>query len=130
MAPKVNHLTEFFKKIEYPIHLVAYIILAILLAYEQQIPDSFKSYGPNPLFRIVVFIAVIVIGVLISPLHALLLALIVVLFISFTPGYTNEGYEDTQILTKKKQRWFDEQVLSENPILIQSERVITQAPNS
>ena len=130
MAPKVNHLTEFFKKIEFPIHLIAYIILGVVIAYEQQVSDSLKSYGPNPFFRIISFIILLAVALLISPLHALLLALVIVLFVSFTPGYNTEGYEDTQLLTKKKHRWFDEEVLSENPIIIQSERVVTQAPNS
>lgn len=130
MAPKPNHLVEFFKRIEFPLHIIAYILLCLAILYEQQIPDNLKSYGPNPIYRILAFGIIIGIALLISPLHALLIALIVVLYVSSTPGCNTEGYEDTKIVAKKKHKWYDEEVLSENPVLLQNDKVVTQAPNT
>lgn len=130
MAPKTNHLAEFLKKIEFPLHLIAYVLIGLAILYEQQIPDNLKSYGPNPLYRIIAFGTIIGVSLLISPLHALLVALIVVLYVSFTPGYNTEGYEDTKVVNKRKHKWYDEIVLSENPVLLQNDKVVTQAPNT
>jgi len=130
MAPKVNHVFDFYKKIEMPLHFILYIVLVVAILNVQHIPDALKSYGPNPVYRVLAFATVLGIGHLISPLHAFLAALFVALYISFTPGYNTEGYEDTQYMDSKKKKWYDEKVLSENPILIQSDRAITQAPNT
>ena len=135
------HLEEFYKKWEAPLHLLAYLVLLIALVNEQMLPDNLKKFGPSPIYRIVAFGVILAIANFVSPLHALLAALIVVLYVSFTPGYATEqtisqtgnteSFEDTQVMSKKqKHRWFDEEVLKENPTLIQSERVITQAPNT
>jgi uncharacterized membrane protein YoaK (UPF0700 family) len=126
----MNHLVEFLKKLEVPLHFITYLLLVLLIVYEQTLSDKMKSYGPNVLFRLLAFISVVAISVLISPLHALLAALIVVLFVSFTPGYNTESFENTKLMAKNKHRWYDEEVLSENPTLIQSDRVITLAPNT
>jgi len=127
---EMNHLAEFLKKLEMPLHLLAYVILVIIIIYQQNMSNSIKSYGPNLFFRLLAFGLVIAISHLISPLHGLLAALILVLFVSFTPGYNTESFENTKVMAKKIHRWYDEKVLSENPTLIQSDRVITQAPNS
>ena len=126
----MNHLTEFLKKLEMPLHLLAYLILVIIIIYQHALSDSIKSYSPNLLFRLLAFGLVVAISHLISPLHGLLAALILVLFVSFTPGYNTESFENTKIMAKKNHRWYDEKVLSENPTLIQSDRVVTQAPNT
>ena len=126
----MKHLAEFLKKVEVPLHFISYVLLVVVIAYEQTLSDKIKSYGPNVLFRLLAFGAVVAISMLISPLHALLAALIVVLFVSFTPGYNTESFENTKLMAKKKHRWYDEEVLSENPTLIQSDRVVTLAPNT
>jgi uncharacterized RDD family membrane protein YckC len=127
---EMNHLADFLKKVELPLHLITYFILIVIIAYGQTVSDKIKSYGPNVLFRLFAFGAVVAISILISPLHALLAALIIALFVSFTPGYNTESFENTKVMAKKKHRWYDEEVLSENPTLIQSDRVLTLAPNT
>lgn len=134
MAPKAqNHLLDFYKKIEFSFHALLYIGLIVAIIYGQQIPDSIKVYGPNPLYRIIAFILVLAVTIYISPIHGLLVALVVLLYVSFTPGHNGEGYQNTQnsLMTARKQRrWFDEEVLGENPVAYQTDRVITQAPNT
>ena len=56
----------------------------------------------------------------------MLLAMFVVLYLSFTPGM-KESFEDLRIVAKKKQRWYDEQVIGENPELMETEKVRTEA---
>lgn len=131
MAPKAqNHLLEFYKKIEFPFHTLLYIALIVAIIYGHQIPDSIKVYGPNPIYRILAFILVLAVTKYISPFHGLLLALVIVLYVSFTPGSNGEGYQNSLIAARNQKRWFDEQVLGENPRSYQNDKVTTQAPNS
>ena len=134
MAPKLqNHFLDFYKKLEFPFHILLYIALIISIIYIPQIPDNIKIYGPNPIYRIIAFILVLALTVYISPIHGLLLALIVVLYVSFTTGRNGEGYQNTQnslVTARKQRRWFDEEVLGENPVAYQNDKVITLAPNT
>jgi hypothetical protein len=131
MAPKAqNHLLDFYKKIEYGLHTLLYIVLIVAIIYGQQIPDSIKVYGPNPLYRIIAFILVLAVTLYISPIHGLLLALVIVLYVSFTPGSNGEGYQNSLVTARNQRRWFDEEVLGENPVAYQNDRVTTQAPNT
>ena len=134
MAPKLqNHFLDFYKKLEFPFHILLYIALIISIIYIPQIPDNIKIYGPNPIYRIIAFILVLALTVYISPIHGLLLALIVVLYVSFTPGRNGEGYQNSQnslVTARKQRRWFDEEVLGENPVAYQNDKVITLAPNT
>ena len=134
MAPKLqNHFLDFYKKLEFSFHILFYIGLITTIIYIPQIPDNIKMYGPNPIYRIIAFILVLAVSLYISPIHALLLALIVVLYVSFTPGSNGEGYQNTQnslVTARKQRRWFDEEVLGENPVAYQNDKVITQAPNT
>ena len=129
MAPKTqNHFLEFYKKVEYPIHGILYLILITAIIYGNQIPDSIKAFGPNPIYRVFAFILVLAVSKYISVFHAMLLALLILLHISFTPGL--EGYENSLMTARKQRRWFDEEVLGEKPMAYQNDKVITQAPNS
>ena len=129
MAPKTqNHFLEFYKKVEYPIHGILYLILMTAIIYGNQIPDSIKAFGPNPIYRVFAFILVLAVSKYISVFHAMLLALLILLHISFTPGL--EGYENSLMTARKQRRWFDEEVLGEKPMAYQNDKVITQAPNS
>jgi len=130
MAPKLqNHFLDFYKKLEFPFHILLYTALIISIIYIPQIPDNIKMYGSNPLYRIIAFILVLVLTLYISPIHGLLLALVVLLYVSFTPG-KNEGYQNSLVTARKQKRWFDEEVLEENPVAYQNDKVTTQAPNT
>ena len=98
------------------------------IIYGNQIPDSIKAFGPNPIYRVFAFILVLAVSKYISVFHAMLLALLILLHISFTPGL--EGYENSLMTARKQRRWFDEEVLGEKPMAYQNDKVITQAPNS
>ena len=80
------------------------------------------------IYRIIAFILVLAVSKYISVFHAILLALVILLYISFTPGL--EGYTNSLKTARKQKRWFDEQILGEKPIGYENDKVITQAPNT
>ena len=53
----------------------------------------------------------------------------VVLYVSFSPG-VNESFEDLRMVARKERRWYDEEVIGENPRLMETEKVRTQAVQS
>ena len=101
----------------------------IAIVYVSQIPESYKKYGNNILVRAGFFGLIIATNNYISYMHALLLALFVVLYLSFSPGFI-ESFEDLRIVAKKESRWYDEKVLGEEPDLMETEKVQTQAIQS
>jgi len=120
-----KHFLELFKKFENPIHIVFYIILFVAIIYVKEIPEKYKHYGNNVFLRLIFFGLVIALSY-VSFAHGMLFAIFAVLYLSFTPGM-KESFEDLRIVAKKKQRWFDEQVIGENPELMETEKVKTEA---
>ena len=129
VASLKSHATEFYLKFSNPINNVLYIILMIAIVYVSQIPESYKKYGNNMLVRAGFFGLIIATNNYISYMHALLLALFFVLYLSFSPGFI-ESFEDLRIVAKKESRWYDEKVLGEEPDLMETEKVQTQAIQS
>ena len=120
-----KHFLELASKFETPIHVIAYIVLFVGIIYVKEIPQSIKNYGNNLLVRLILFASIIGLTS-VSFVHGMLLAMFVVLYLSFTPGM-KESFEDLRIVAKKKQRWYDEQVIGENPELMETEKVRTEA---
>jgi len=132
MAPSIkNHLLDLYFKLESPIHIMLYFIFALAVIYVSQIPDKYKYYGNNIILRLIFFGFIITTCKYVSYIHSLLLALFVVLYISYTPGMKgSEGFEDLRIVAKKEGRWWDEKVLGEDPELMETEKVRTEAIQS
>lgn len=128
MAGYQKHVSELYNKFETPIHVVLYILLFVIIIYVKDIPSQYKYYGNNILLRIVLFGLILAITQYVSFVHGMLFAMFVVLYISFTPGIKgSEAFEDLRILAKKEQRWYDEQVLGEDPEFMETEKVKTEA---
>jgi len=94
-----KHLVDLYVKLESPIHVILYFIIAVGVIYVSQIPDKYKYYGNNTILRIIFFVLIVGTCKYISYIHSLLLALFVVLYISFTPGM-KEAFEDLRIINK------------------------------
>ena len=123
-----KHVSELYNKFETPIHIVLYIFLFVIIIYVKDIPSQYKYYGNNVLLRIVLFGLILAITQYVSFVHGMLFAMFVVLYISFTPGIKgSEAFEDLRIVAKKEQRWYDEQVLGEDPEFMETEKVKTEA---
>lgn len=128
MAGYQKHVSELYNKFETPINVVLYILLFVIIIYVKDIPSQYKYYGNNILLRIVLFGLILAITQYVSFVHGMLFAMFVVLYISFTPGIKgSEAFEDLRILAKKEQRWYDEQVLGEDPEFMETEKVKTEA---
>ena len=122
-------ICELYNKFETPIHIILYVVLMTLIIYVKQIPDAYKYYGSNILLRLVFFGLALAICKYVSYVHGILFAMFVVLYISFTPGI-KEAFEDLRIVARKEQKWFDEKVLGEEPELMETEKVRTEAIQS
>lgn len=122
-------MCELYNKFETPIHIILYIVLMTSIIYVNQIPDGYKYYGSNMLLRLAFFGTALAICKYVSYVHGMLFAMFVVLYISFTPGI-KEAFEDLRIVARKERKWYDEKVLGEEPELMETEKVITEAVHS
>ena len=124
-----THVAELYEKFLTPIHIILYFVFAIPVIFVAQIPNEYKKYGSNVFVRVLLFGLIVLINNYISYIHALLFAMFVVLYVSFTPGI-REAFEDLRIVARKEQKWYDEKVLGEEPELMETEKVRTEAIHS
>ena len=94
----------------------------VCIIYVSQIPEKYKTYGNNIFVRAGLFGSIVLMNNYVSYMHALLLALFIVLFLSFSPGFI-EKFEDVKKIAKKEQRWYDEQILGEEPASLETDKV-------
>jgi hypothetical protein len=123
------HVTEMYDKFRLPIHTIFYVVFMTMIVYVSQIPQSYRKYSNNIIVRTLLFGLILLINNYVSYSHALLFALFVVLFISFSPGFV-EKFENLRIIARKEQRWYDEALLGEDPELMETEKVNTEAVQS
>jgi len=127
-----EHMLDLIKKYAQPLNIYIGIILVLCITYIGQIPKSVTFYANTLVGRFVLFWLTIIIADTYSWVYALLMALFVALLIAVSPR-TLEGFQDSKngdtdlkIVTQKK-RWWSEQVLQENPLGIEEEKVKTAA---
>ena len=132
-----EHIFDILKKYAQPLNIYIGIVLVLAITYIGQIPKS-VSYTANSLIgRLILFWTTIIIADTYSWIYGLLMALFVVLIIAVSPRSYAEGFKDssdpdsdidTEIkLVTQKRRWWAEEVLQENPLGIEEEKVKTQA---
>ena len=127
MSPSIkNNIFELYEKFLQPIHISLYIVLMISIIHVSQVPEKYKKYGNNIFVRAALFGSIVLMNNYISYMHALLLALFIVLFLSFSPGFI-EKFEDVKKIAKKEHRWYDEKVLGEEPDTLETDKVNTEA---
>ena len=124
-----THLVDLYDKFTNPIHIILYGILLISIIFVSQIPECYRKYSNNIFVRSLFFGSIVLTNNYISYMHALLLSLFILLFISFSPGFI-ENFENLRLVAKKENSWFDERVLGEDPELMETEKVQTQAIGS
>ena len=124
------------KKYAQPLNIYLGIALVLGITYIGQIPKSI-SYNANTLLgRLVLFWLTVIVADTYSWVYALLMALFAVLLIAVSPRTLAEGFQgeegadmDLKLVTQKK-RWFAEEVLNENPLGIEDDKVRTTAIQS
>jgi hypothetical protein len=125
-----KHVSELYNKFMAPIHIVLYVILMTAVVYVNQIPDRYKYYGNNILLRVILFGTALAICEYISYVHAMLFALFVVLYVSFTPGFREAFQSQTKKTVDCSRPWYDELVLGVCESEVDNENITTLAPGT
>jgi hypothetical protein len=126
-----EHIIDIVKKYAQPLNIYIGIALVLGITYVGQIPDSI-TYRANTAFgRFILFWLTVIVADTYSWVYALLMAVFTVLLISSSPRTLQEGFEsagDTDIkIVTKKARWWNEEILNENPLGIEDDKVKTTA---
>lgn len=128
-----EHMIDIVKKYAQPLNIYIGIALVLGITYVGQIPKKMRFYANTLLGRLLLFWLTIVIADTYSWIYALLMAVFTVLLIAVSPRTLSEGFQDSdkgdtdlKIVTQKK-RWWSEEVLQENPLGIEEEKVKTAA---
>jgi hypothetical protein len=130
VASMKKHITDLYDKFNTPIHVVVYVILITAIVYVNQIPEKYKYHGNNIILRLVFFGLVLAICEYVSYVHALLFAMFVVLYISFTPGFREAFQNQTKKSVNCNRPWWDEIVLGVCESEVDNENVTTLAPGT
>ena len=131
-----EHILDIVKKYAQPLNVYLGIILVLGITYVGQIPDSVTFRANTLLGRLILFCLTIIVADTYSWVYALLMALFSVLIIAVSPRTLKEGFQgdsdnekggtDLKLVTQKK-RWWAEEVLHENPLGIEDDKVKTAA---
>jgi hypothetical protein len=130
IASMKKHITDLYDKFNMPIHVVVYVILITAVVYVNQIPEKYKYYGNNVILRLVFFGLILAICDYVSYSHAMLFALFVLLYISFTPGFREAFQNQTKKSVNCSRPWWDEIVLGVCESEVDNDNVTTLAPGT
>lgn len=123
------------KKYTQPLNIYLAVALVLGITYVGRIPDSYTYQANTMIGRFFLFTITIFVADTYSWIYALLMALFTVLVIAVAPRTLREGFQaggisgtdmETKLVSQKK-RWWSEEVLQENPIGIEEEKVRTSA---
>ena len=130
-----EQLLDIVKKYAQPLNMYIGILLVLGITYVRQIPKAITFRANTLLGRLFLFALTIIIADTYSWIYALLMALFTVLVIAVAPR-TLEGFQDkpagdmgdvdVKLVTQKK-RWWSEEILEENPLGIEDDKVKTSA---
>jgi len=130
VASMKKHITDLYDKFNTPIHVVVYVVLITAVVYVNQIPEKYKYYGNNVILRLVFFGLILAICDYVSYSHAMLFALFVLLYISFTPGFREAFQNQTKKSVNCSRPWWDEIVLGVCESEVDNENITTLAPGT
>jgi len=136
-------LIDIAKKYAAPLNVYVGVALVLLISYVGKIPDSTLRFLDSFLGRGVLFAGTLFVASLYSWVYAVLLGIFAVLVLSMAPRNSSENFQvgsddgvggvaildkdvDVKLVTQKK-RWWIEEVMGENPIGIEEEKVRTSA---
>jgi hypothetical protein len=133
-----EQLWDLVQKYAQPLHIYLGVFLVLGITYVGQIPDRFSYQANTVIGRLFLFLAAVFVADTYSWVYGLLMSLFVVLLIVVSPrtqgreGFQNvkEGQVAGDVgvkLVSQKKRWWSEEVLQENPIGIEEEKVKTSA---
>jgi len=126
-----EYITDLVLKFKTPISLFTATILVLAIVYQREIPDYVKYQFGTTIGRIFTFLLTLYIGIKISWIHGLLMALFVTTVLAVTPVVPSriEQFQNqtTKLAGDDNQQWFVERVLREGGQGVTVDRVKTQA---
>lgn len=139
-------MIDIAKKYAAPLNMYLGIALVLAISYVGKIPDSTLRFLDSFLGRAVLFTGTLFVASLYSWVYAVLLGIFAVLVLSMAPRSSIEKFQDARAeaddgvggvaildkdvdvkLVSQKKRWWIEEVMGENPIGIEEEKVRTSA---
>jgi fumarate reductase subunit D len=128
-----EHIMDIVKKYAQPLNVYVGILLVLGIIYVRQIPKIIAFRANTFLGRLFLFALTIIIADTYSWIYALLMALFTVLIIAVAPRTLKEAFQDkssgdvdVKLVTQKK-KWWSEEILEENPLGIEDDKVKTSA---
>jgi c-di-AMP phosphodiesterase-like protein len=126
---------DIIKKYAQPLNVYVGLALVLGIIYVRQIPKTVAFAANTMVGRVVLFLLTVIVADMYSWIYALLMALFTVLIIAVAPRTLKEAFQaavgdmgdvDIKLVTQKK-KWWSEEVLHENPIGIEDDKVKTNA---
>ena len=127
-----EHIMDIIKKYAQPLNIYVGILLILGITYVRQIPKIITFRANTFIGRLILFALTIIVADTYSWIYALLMALFTVIIIAVAPRTLKEAYEDkgsdldVKFVTQKK-KWWSEEILEENPLGIEDDKVKTSA---
>ena len=128
-----EHMMDIVKKYAQPLNIYVGILLVLGITYVRQIPKTFAFAANTFIGRLILFALTIIIADTYSWIYALLMALFTVLIIAVAPRTLKEAFQDkgtgdidVKLVTQRK-KWWSEEILEENPLGIEDDKVKTSA---
>jgi len=133
-----EQLLDIIKKYAEPLNVYVGLMLVLGITYINKIPRYITFRANTFLGRLFLFVLTIIVADMYSWVYALLMALFTVLIIAVAPRTLQEAFNDIgeededdserdiKIVSQKK-RWWAEEVLKENPLGIEDDKVKTAA---
>ncbi len=123
-----EYLADLITKFKGPISLFTGTILVIAIVYQREVPDIVAYQFNTTIGKTFAFLFTLYIGMKVSWIHGLLMALFVSTVLSITPSRNVEQFQSQSTkLVSDVDPWFVERVLKERPLGITEDRVKTQA---
>jgi len=122
-----EYLADLVNKFKTPISLLTGVLLVIAIVYQREIPDSIKYQFGTTIGRVFTFLLTLYIGMKISWIHGLLMALFVATILAVTPSRIEQFQNQTKLAGDNNSKWFVERVLGEQGEGVTVDRVKTQA---
>ena len=129
------YMWDIAQKYAEPLHIYLGVALVLGITYVGQIPDKYTYQANTVIGRLLLFLAAVFVADTYSWVYGVLMALFVVLLIAVSPRTRSEGFQNGKEggnglnikMVSQQKRWWSEEVLQENPIGIEEERVRTAA---
>ncbi len=121
-------LADLMNKGSTQIHVVLFLFLILGIVFDEQIPNGIRRFFSSLFGRLILFGAVLLVTELYSWQIGLVAALLSLLLITKHSRNLLEGFQPDTFsfeFIQNKKKWWVEEVLKENPIGIQDDRVNT-----